>query len=92
MSAQAGIFYFDRRPVDPEVVSVMGRSLDDYGPDRAGEYVVPGLAMVHRIVDAHGGSISVDSGMGRGTVFNIRLPDLAPGQEIPAATLSSAAG
>ena len=48
MSAQAGIFYFDRRPVDPEVISVMGTSLDDYGPDRAGEYVQPGLAMVHR--------------------------------------------
>jgi asparagine synthase (glutamine-hydrolysing) len=48
MSAQAGIFYFDRRPVDPEVLSVMGTSLDDYGPDRAGDYVQPGLAMVHR--------------------------------------------
>ena len=28
MSAQAGIFYFDRRPVGPEIVSVMGTSLD----------------------------------------------------------------
>ena len=50
MSAQAGIFYFDRRPVSPDVVSVMGHSLDDYGPDRAGEYIVPGLAMLHRAV------------------------------------------
>ena len=48
MSAQAGIFYFDGRPVSPEILSVMGTSLDDYGPDRAGEYVQPGLAMVHR--------------------------------------------
>lgn len=48
MSAQAGIFYFNRRPVDPEVVSLMGTSLDDYGPDRAGQYLEPGLAMVHR--------------------------------------------
>lgn len=48
MSAQAGIFYYDRRPIDSEVVSLMGRSLDDYGPDRAGEYIAPGLAMVHR--------------------------------------------
>lgn len=47
MSAQAGVFYFDRRPVDTEIVSVMARSLDDYGPDRAGEYVLHGLAMVH---------------------------------------------
>jgi asparagine synthetase B (glutamine-hydrolysing) len=48
MSAQAGIFYFDRRPVDPKVVAMMGSSLDDYGPDRAGEYIEPGFAMVHR--------------------------------------------
>ncbi|MEN3325663.1 MAG: hypothetical protein V7638_470 [Acidobacteriota bacterium] len=48
MSAQAGIFYFDRQPISPEILSVMGRSLDDYGPDRDGEYVQPGLAMVHR--------------------------------------------
>lgn len=47
MSAQAGIFYFDRRPVNPQVLSVMGRSLDEYGPDRAGKHVQPGLAMVH---------------------------------------------
>src|SRR5262245_55427015 len=48
MSAQAGVFYFDRRPVDPSQVSLMGRSLDLYGPDRAGQYVRGGLAMVHR--------------------------------------------
>ena len=48
MSAQAGIFYFDRRPVDPKFVALMGTSLDDYGPDRAGKYIQPGLAMVHR--------------------------------------------
>lgn len=48
MSAQAGIFYFDGRPVDPEIVSLMGRFLNDYGPDRAGEHVQPGLVMVHR--------------------------------------------
>lgn len=48
MSAQAGIFYFNRRPVDPKVVALMGSSLDDYGPDRAGKYIEPGLAMVHR--------------------------------------------
>lgn len=48
MSAQAGVFYFDRRPVNPRILSVMGSSLDEYGPDRAGKYVEPGLAMVHR--------------------------------------------
>jgi two-component system, NtrC family, sensor histidine kinase AtoS len=33
-----------------------------------------GLAMVHRIVDAHGGFITFDSQPGRGTVVEIRLP------------------
>lgn len=33
-----------------------------------------GLAIVKGIVDAHGGSISADSMLGRGTAFTIRLP------------------
>ncbi|RAI42663.1 two-component system sensor histidine kinase AtoS [Rhodoplanes roseus] len=33
-----------------------------------------GLAMVHRIVDAHGGVITFDSAPGKGTVVEIRLP------------------
>jgi signal transduction histidine kinase len=33
-----------------------------------------GLAGVHRIVDLHKGSISVDSRVGEGTTFTIRLP------------------
>jgi two-component system sensor histidine kinase PilS (NtrC family) len=33
-----------------------------------------GLAVVQRIVDAHGGSVEVDSGPGRGARFTIRLP------------------
>ncbi len=48
MSAQAGVLYFDDRPVDPHIVASMGRLLDDFGPDRAGQYLMPGLAMVHR--------------------------------------------
>ncbi|MBI2840822.1 MAG: HAMP domain-containing histidine kinase [Acidobacteria bacterium] len=33
-----------------------------------------GLALVRRIVNAHGGNISVDSASGSGTTFRIRLP------------------
>src|SRR6266480_5882764 len=48
MGAQAGVFYFDGRPVDPEVATLLGRALDPYGPDGAGQFVQPGLAMIHR--------------------------------------------
>jgi len=33
-----------------------------------------GLAVVKRIVDAHGGGISVDSGAGTGSTFTVTLP------------------
>lgn len=37
-----------------------------------------GLAVVHRIVEAHGGAIHVDSAPGRGARFAVRLPPSAP--------------
>lgn len=33
-----------------------------------------GLSVVRQIVEAHGGSVSVESGAGRGTAFTVRLP------------------
>lgn len=48
MSAQAGIFYFDRRPIDPELPKQLSASIAEYGPDGCGQHVGPGLVMVHR--------------------------------------------
>ena len=37
-----------------------------------------GLAVVHGIVNGHGGSMHVDSIPGRGTTMTVRLPAVAP--------------
>lgn len=43
-----------------------------------------GLSIVRRAIEAHGGSIFVDSTPGLETVFTIKLPDPAPAQQDPA--------
>lgn len=43
-------------------------------PARSGGGAGLGLAMVRWIIDAHGGSITVDSRPGEGTVFTFRIP------------------
>jgi signal transduction histidine kinase len=40
-----------------------------------------GLSICKRIIDAHGASIEVDSVLGEGTTFTVRLPTLGPGKE-----------
>ncbi|MCK4413563.1 MAG: HAMP domain-containing protein [Candidatus Eisenbacteria sp.] len=39
-----------------------------------GKGVGLGLAVVYGIIDAHGGSITVESAVGRGTIFTVQLP------------------
>ena len=34
-----------------------------------------GLSIIHGIIEQHGGTISVDSSLGRGTIFTVSLPD-----------------
>jgi two-component system, NtrC family, sensor histidine kinase PilS len=51
-----------------------------------------GLATVHRIVDAHGGTVAVDSAVGRGARFRIRLPAADVGAKRTAASAGSGQG
>jgi asparagine synthase (glutamine-hydrolysing) len=48
MSAQAGIFYFDGRPIEPTLPGRLNAALAEFGPDGGGEYTAAGLVMVHR--------------------------------------------
>jgi asparagine synthase (glutamine-hydrolysing) len=48
MSAQAGILYFDGRPIGPDIPARLSARLAAFGPEGRGEYTVPGLVMVHR--------------------------------------------
>ena len=34
-----------------------------------------GLAVVHQVVKAHGGTMSVESALGQGTTFHVLLPE-----------------
>ena len=45
-----------------------------------------GLATVKRIAETHGGSVGVETALGRGSVFWFELPRPAPGPAISGAT------
>ena len=52
----------------------------------AGRQAGLGLALAHRLIDAHGGEIELASKPGRGTTATLRIPDWRPGAETRAAS------
>ncbi len=46
----------------------------DQGPDRRQEGTGLGLALTKRFAELHGGTVSVQSSQGRGSIFTLRLP------------------
>ncbi len=50
----------------------------DVGPGRRFEGSGLGLSLTKRLVERHGGTVEVASELGRGTIFTVRLPALAP--------------
>jgi len=60
----------------------------------AGEGTGMGLAVVHGIVAAHGGAITVETAPGQGTTFDVYLPALAerPAAEQPASQAAALGG
>ncbi len=73
--------------IAPEDHETIFQEFAQVGNDAAGraEGTGLGLALVRRLAVAHGGSISVDSALGRGATFTISLPAGRPAPDLEAA-------
>lgn len=70
--------------------AIMERIFDPYFTTKGvGEGTGLGLAVVHGIVKGHGGAISVDSQVGRGTTFHVLLPKIEGEPESKVSTYES---
>ncbi|ATB36244.1 hypothetical protein CYFUS_001658 [Cystobacter fuscus] len=49
-----------------------------------GQSIGLGLSLTQRFIDSHGGTLQVDSTVGRGTTVRLWLPAAVPGREVPA--------
>ena len=61
---------------------VLGRIFDPYFSTKAGGSGL-GLAISRRIIEEHGGTLTAQSEVGRGTSFRIRLPLAGEGDHEP---------
>jgi signal transduction histidine kinase len=65
--------------IAPEII---GQIFDPFFSTReVGQGAGLGLAIVHGVVTAHGGALTVDSTVGAGTTFSIFLPLMDPASE-----------
>jgi signal transduction histidine kinase len=79
---EARIIICDDGPgIEPEVLKEL-RSFVPIGPNKAKRSSSGwGLSLVHKYVTAHGGAVTVDSEMERGTTVVIALPMREQGEE-----------
>ncbi len=70
--------------------SVRARVFDPFFTTKGTKGMGLGMSVAYGIVERHGGRISVESALGHGTTFTIRLPSAAPQDGVPEEDVPSA--